>query len=288
MPRKIVEKKRTKSRRQQTSERFMKIRKRIADRKNQYEKSNLWKDSVSYLKGTLNYIYVIIILFFASAIYAFLLPEQFTFFDEILLGLSKKIEGLDLFGLTWFILKNNITSAFIAMVFGVFFGVMPVINSLTNGSLLGYVYFLASSAGGFGVIRFLLPHGIFELPAVFISLGLGARWGTVSLTSYFAMHKKNKRMRSLGTASIFLLLFGAIALSNLIAAIKEANLNPIMILLLSLITLLLFLPYLTLFFLKNKVSRKLFIGSMTVFFTIVLPLLIIAAIIEGVLIALGG
>jgi len=123
----------------------------------------------------------------------------------------------------WFIFQNNVSSAFIAMVFGVFLGLMPVINALVNGAILGYVLALASAEAGYGVIFNLLPHGIFELPAIFISLGLGARWGM------FVFSGKGNR--------------------------------------------------------KKEFSKR-FYGSMKVFFTIVLPLLIIAAIIEGILIAL--
>jgi len=45
-----------------------------------------------------------------------------------------------------------------------------------------------------------------------------------------------------------------------------------------------YLPFLILFFFKNKVSRTLFYNSLKVFLTIVLPLLVVAAIIEGILI----
>jgi len=189
------------------------------------QKRNLWKDSFSYLKQTRNYIYVIIGLFFISAIFAFLFSEQFSFFDEILSGLSEKIEGLGFFGLMWFIFQNNISSAFTTMVFGALLGIFPLINALINGALLGYVYSLASLEGGFGVILYLLPHGIFELPAVFIALGLGIRWGM------FIFAGKGRR--------------------------------------------------------KSEFIKR-FYGSMKVFFTIVLPLLIIAAIIEGALIYLSG
>jgi len=65
----------------------------------------------------------------------------------------------------------------------------------------------------------IFPHGVFELPAVFISLGLGVRFGTF-------MFSKN-------------------ALSEL----------------------------------KHR-----FIGSIKVFFFVIMPLLVLAAIIEGVLI----
>ncbi|MCH7567960.1 MAG: stage II sporulation protein M [Nanoarchaeota archaeon] len=184
-------------------------------------KRGIWKESLSYLKETRNYIFIAVFIFFISALIGFLFSSEFTFFDPILRELAGKIEGLSLLQLMWFIFQNNITSAFIVVIFGVVLGIFPVINALTNGVLLGYVFSKASAIAGFSVIWFLLPHGIFELPAIFIALGLGMNFGMF-------IFSKNKK--------------------------------------------------------KEFVRR--FYGSMKVFFSIVLPLLIIAAIIEGILITL--
>ena len=201
------------------------IRKKSRAKKANNIKTNLFKDALSYLKETLNFVYIIVALFFISALIAFSFPEQFTFFDEVLKGIIDEIEGLNFFELIWFIFQNNVSSAFFAMILGIFLGIAPIVNALLNGSILGYVYFLASSQEGFWVIRLLLPHGIFELPAVFIALGLGAKWGM------FMFAGKGKR--------------------------------------------------------RIEFVRR-FFGSIKVFLTIVLPLLIIAAIIEGLLIVAGG
>jgi len=37
---------------------------------------------------------------------------------------------------------------------------------------------------GYGILWRLVPHGIFELPAVFISLGLGIKLGTFIFREY--------------------------------------------------------------------------------------------------------
>ena len=91
--------------------------------------------------------------------------------------LIKKTEGLSGFGLIKFIFLNNTQSSFLGMVLGVFLGIFPVIFSAFNGYILGFVAALAVNAGGGGVLWRILPHGIFELPAIFISLGLGLRMG---------------------------------------------------------------------------------------------------------------
>jgi len=192
-----------------------KIKRRVKKR------SNLWRESWEYLKESRNYIYLVIVLFFVSAGVGFGFPDYFTGFNDLLKGLTEQIEGLGHLGLIWFILQNNVISAFIGMMLGVLLGIVPVFNSLLNGALLGYVFYLASAQGGLSVIWYIVPHGIFELPAIFIALGLGVRFGM------FVFAGKGKRKREF---------------------------------------------------------RKRFWGSVKVFLTVVLPLLIIAAVIEGTLI----
>lgn len=183
------------------------------------KKQSMFEESICYLKESTIYFWIIIGLFFFSALIGFVFPENFVFFDELLKELAEKTAGLGHGELTWFIFQNNIFSSFIGLIFGVFFGIFPLMGALINGLLLGYVYALASATEGFGVIWMLVPHGIFELPAVFISLGLGLKLGMF----IFVKNKKKELFERL-----------------------------------------------------NK--------SLKVFVIIVLPLLIIAAIIEGVLI----
>lgn len=177
----------------------------------------------AYLKESRNYIYLVIALFFAFSVIGYLFNEQFSFLDEFLRGLIERVEGLNAIELIFFIFQNNLQSAFFGFVLGIFLGIMPVISAISNGVVLGYVFAQASAEEGFSVILSLLPHGIFELPAVFIALGLGLKLGM------FIFAKK-----------------------------------------------------------KKEEFRKRFIMGIQVFLGIIVPLLIIAAIIEGLLIAWAG
>jgi len=199
--------------------------KRKSENKRRSSKGDLWQEALSYLKETRNYIYFAVVLFFVSALVGFLFPENFSFFEQFLRELAERVEGLSLLGLILFIFQNNVTGAFFAMILGVFLGVFPVFNALLNGAILGYVFNKAAAVGGFSVIWLLLPHGIFELPAIFIALGLGIRFGM------FVLAPSGK---------------------------------------------------------KGGEFKKRFWGSLKVFLAIVLPLLIIAAIIEGLLIFSQG
>ena len=185
-----------------------------------------YKKSWNYLKESKRFIWIVIGIFLAFALIGFFIPvpeivskQIFEFIKEIL----GKTEGMSQSRLISFIFLNNIQSSFLGMVFGVFLGIFPLISAIANGYLLGFVANFAIQENGILSWWRILPHGIFELPAVFISFALGLRIG----------------------ASLF----------------------------------------------NKKRFRKFnenFVSCLKVFVLIVIPLLIIAAIIEGTLISLGA
>jgi stage II sporulation protein M len=140
------------------------------------------RESAEYIKESRKYIYFIIALFFFSGVIGYLFPDNFTFFNELIEGLTERTTDLGPLELIWFILQNNVVAAFFGMLFGVFLGAFPVFAATLNGVLLGYVFSIASQAAGFGVAWMLVPHGIFELPAIFIALGLGVKLGMTFFT----------------------------------------------------------------------------------------------------------
>ena len=183
-----------------------------------------FKESLLYLKESYKYFYVSIFIFIISAVVGFTNSSRFSFIDDLLKEIISKTANLNALELTFFIMQNNMLSALLALAGGIFFGIMPIFNAISNGVVIGYVMSKSYQIAGASILFRLVPHGIFELPAIFISLGLGIKLGF----------------------SIF------------------TNKN------------------------KGKEFLRRFYNSANVFLMIVIPLLIIAAIIEGLLIALVG
>lgn len=95
----------------------------------------------------------------------------------------------------WAIFSNNVASALMMMAMGVFFGLFPIIGMLTNGVLLGYVFSTYSTLGISPWLIFaagILPHGIFELSAVFLAAGFGMRLGGLVLRSIGLLYQPGK------------------------------------------------------------------------------------------------
>ena len=154
--------------------------------------------SLRYLKESDNYIAVTFTIFIFLFIMGFLLPyyasqESLQPILDIVKSYIKELlrntEGLGALGMFWFIFKNNLTVAFTSIFSGVFFGIIPAIFLLSNGSLIGFISSLAFSSpnGGSQIFLRLLPHGIFEIPAIIISFALGIKFGT------FAFKKEPKK-----------------------------------------------------------------------------------------------
>ncbi len=182
--------------------------------------------SWNYIKESKNSIFIVLIIFFIFTFIGFFVSPPEVLFNEILKfiqDLVEKTSGMSYLELIRFIFLNNLGSSFFGMILGVFLGIFPVISIISNGYLLGFVSSLSVENNGLTLLYKLLPHGIFELPAIFISLGLGLRLGG------FIFRKKRERT---------------------------------------------FWEYI--------------LESLRVFFFIVIPLLIIAAIIEGSLIFFSG
>lgn len=73
-----------------------------------------------------------------------------------------------------FILVHNASAALIAMVLGMVYGILPIVSVAANGALLGMVVRQASiAAAPMQIALKVVPHGVFELPALMIALAHG-------------------------------------------------------------------------------------------------------------------
>lgn len=103
------------------------------------------------------------------------------FFREEIISLISElmisIEGKNFYELTTFILLNNTKVSLVAMASGLFIGIFPLLTLIFNGYILGFVARESVELQGIQILWRLLPHGIFELPAVFLSTGIGLKIG---------------------------------------------------------------------------------------------------------------
>jgi stage II sporulation protein M len=68
-------------------------------------------------------------------------------------------------------------ASLIGLFFGVVFGIIPLYLAVLNGYVVGFVSKIAIQQAGISSLWRLFPHGVFELPAIIISLALGLKLG---------------------------------------------------------------------------------------------------------------
>lgn len=154
-------------------------------------------------------------MFFVFAIIGFVFSGYLTIIDVLLRQIVTQVKDLSGIGLVAYIFLNNSQSALMSLVLGIGLGIVPVINAIFNGLVIGYVLSKVFVIGGFSEVWKILPHGIFELPAIFISLGVGMRLGTIFFDKLW---KKKIAERIYRAALIFVFIIIPLLL---IAAIIE-------------------------------------------------------------------
>lgn len=146
----------------------------------------VWK----FLKESKFYFLIISLIFIFAFLVGYVFPIFFVdFIKKFIEEIAKKTENMGFWQLLVFILENNLKTAFIGLIFGMAVSVLPLILAVFNGYVLGFVSNKAVAVSGASVLLKLLPHGIFELPALILSLGLGLRLGM------FIFKKKGKRKK---------------------------------------------------------------------------------------------
>ncbi|MBI2452002.1 stage II sporulation protein M [Candidatus Pacearchaeota archaeon] len=193
-------------------------------KKNHLNAKHQFKEAVSYIKSCSNLIYFSIFIFIFSAMIGFIFSDQFALqIEKYIRELISQTKDLNAIEMIFFILQNNLQSALFSVLLGIFLGIFPIATALANGVVIGFVLNKTYEIAGFTSWWRLLPHGIFELPAIFISFGLGMKLG-------FYIFSKNPN--------------------------------------------------------KTQEFKKRFYNSMNAFLMLIIPLLLIAAVIEGLLIVL--
>lgn len=188
--------------------------------KNHFFREN-YKQSWNYIKESRNFIYIVLIVFslFFLLGYFIRVPENIAqLILEFIGELLKRTEGMSYAELTSFIFFNNLQSSFFGMIFGVVFGIFSVMTIVSNGYLLGFVSSSTAQSEGFLILWRLFPHGIFELTALIISMGLGLKIGT-----FIFQKKKMEFLKNYLWNSLRVFLFVIIPLL-FIAAIIEGSL----------------------------------------------------------------
>jgi stage II sporulation protein M len=172
---------------------------------------NMREEAIAYLSVSRRYVYGAAAVFLLFGILGFVLADHLTFLNDLIRDLISGVSMLHGLDVGLYIFVNNTQSAFIGLVAGIFFGIFPLFNIVLNGTVIGYVLAVVSKESSFLEVWKLLPHGIFELPAIFISLGLGLKLGVAVFSKNPIITLKQRLYYSLLVFVFFVLPLLAVA-----------------------------------------------------------------------------
>jgi stage II sporulation protein M len=191
-----------------------------------------FKDNWKQVYETRKYMYFSIFVFALFLILAIAFPVPPEIANQLNMIIKKLVmatEGLNWGGLFSYIFLNNFSVAIMAIFLGIIFGIFPFFIAASNGYILGYIIKLTIQKLGFstGVISLwrLIPHGIFEILAIVISLGFGFKLG-VSL--FKCLNERNYRPLLENIKLAVKIIFFVILPLLIIAAVIETSLIKLM------------------------------------------------------------
>lgn len=139
------------------------------------------KDDLAYLRSISSFIALSGLIFALTSVLGYwtagVNPELASQWKAELDALKWILEQPPLTIMIIIFLKNLLASG-MAMLLGLGLGLVPLLVVTSNGFLLGIVGYSAVQQGGpIFLAAGILPHGIFELPAVLLSIAIGFRLG---------------------------------------------------------------------------------------------------------------
>jgi stage II sporulation protein M len=147
-------------------------------------------DALRSLKEARNLVYLAALLFLSGIVVGLAFPDRFTGLLESFGDLAGSFRGRKTAVLIIMIFLQNFSSALIALWTGALLGIIPTVAAISNGILFGVILSLTGGMDPADLLVRLVPHGIFELPAVCISWGLGIWRG-----AWFFQRDKSRTFR---------------------------------------------------------------------------------------------
>ncbi|AKB77315.1 Integral membrane protein [Methanosarcina horonobensis HB-1 = JCM 15518] len=136
----------------------------------------------SYLRFIWPYVLFITFVFFGALVAGYTSSANFPeMADTLMEGFSSRFAPLLALPPIFIMLGIFLNNAFVSLLFlvlGLVFGILPVLFIAFNGYIVGVIsHIVAQERGLLFIFLALLPHGVLELPMVFLSAGIGLRLG---------------------------------------------------------------------------------------------------------------
>lgn len=189
------------------------------------------KRFTEYVRFILPYALIMAFVFFGSLVAGYNSAASFpSMADALRESFSSRYASImtmnNLFYIMLAIFLNNAFVSLLFLVLGLALGILPVLFIASNGYLVGViVYLVAQERGVLFILLGLLPHGILELPMVFLAAGIGLRLGHQVFSALIGQPTQIKREFKEGLTFYFRWILPLL----LVAAIIETFITPVLL-----------------------------------------------------------
>ena len=139
----------------------------------------LFSDALTAIAEARNCIFIVTAIYCCAILLGWAYADNLAFLEEQVKKLAAQFAGKNAITFIFKIFLHNLIATYVAMCFVVLFGAVPTIIALFNGLILGWIIVTAQARTGANIWMIIIPHGIFEWPAMIIAWGIGLwrGWG---------------------------------------------------------------------------------------------------------------
>ena len=131
------------------------------------------REAARYVRRARTSVYLAMVVFVAGVAAGLLFSSRFDMLLDSLRIIAEGFKGRGGGATVIMIFLRNFSAVTFSLLSGALLGIVPVTAAGINGVLVGVVISYGVKTGLLAVLGRLLPHGIFELPAIFLSWGMG-------------------------------------------------------------------------------------------------------------------
>ncbi len=177
--------------------------------------------------GIKKWILISSVLFVAGLLIGIINPSTDIFNSlDYLIGIAGDTTSLSSFGLFFFYAINNIFKIILSFIFSPLLCILPVLSLIMNGWIISnvgyYIIDVQQYSAGFFIMG-ILPHGIFEIPALIIGQAAALSLGAMTVAAVFIKERRAQLFPHLRKNLKYL---GLVVLLLIIAAGIEAFITP--------------------------------------------------------------
>lgn len=183
-----------------------------------------------YVRTLWPYLVVIVFVFFGSLLTGYFSAANFpSMADTLMKGLSSRFGPILTMSPLYIVITIFLNNAFVSLlslVLGLALGVFPILFIAFNGYFVGMISYIVNQQKGFlFILLALLPHGIIELPMVFLSASIGLRLGYHVFLYLIGRHTELKKEFIQGLKFYFRWIMPLL----FVAAIIETFITPLIL-----------------------------------------------------------